>query len=333
LPKGKHDLNLPITLENLSTQVLFLVCIAGLFLATQTIIVVLDQLEKKKFGAVLLGTMITPLCTGYPNLVVGLFGQERFQGDLVLKLNMGNNLANTSLVAGLLLLFAGPLFVRPLKGKSKKALAALKAQYLAIFFLWLGTIACFLLSLDGTISRWDSVALVGIYACYQLLAYRKRGKVTKKMKMSWLFMALVVFFLAISTWLIQYSLDALALAMSRVDHLMEGGQLGLFLGLLTVIPESFLLLRLAFKKGSLGLNGLVGDCMVSIPLVVGLSATLTPISTHAIQSFKDSNLLPYLFLLASMTALTVLSFAKKPVPRKVGVLFIGLYLMVWFLTS
>ena len=48
-----------------------------LLAATQVVILVLGILEKRAFGAVQLGTMVTPLCTGYPNLMIGLFGQEQ----------------------------------------------------------------------------------------------------------------------------------------------------------------------------------------------------------------------------------------------------------------
>ena len=100
------------SLELTPTQQL-LISIAVLMLATQLVIVVLAKLEKHQFGPVFLGTLITPLCTGFPNLMIGLFGQERLQGDLVLQLNIGNNLANTSLITGVVILFAGPLRVRP----------------------------------------------------------------------------------------------------------------------------------------------------------------------------------------------------------------------------
>ena len=320
-------------MNDLSTSALFGVSMICLFLATQIVILVLNQLEKKKFSAVLLGTMITPMCTGFPNLVIGVLGQERFQGDLVLQLNMGNNLANTSLVAGLLIFLAGPLSVQPLKGTSLKARKALRDQGLAFFFLWLGTLVCAFLAADGTLSRLDGLALVLIYFCYQLLAFRRRGKVSKKLSLTPGFTLLVLLALGISTWLIQFSLKNLGMVMDRVDSLFPGRQLGLFLGLLTVIPESFLMLRLAFKQGSLGLNGLVGDCLVSIPLVVGISSLIRPIPTQLVNSISEKALLPFAYLGVSMAALTMLSFSKKPVPRKVGIFFILLYAMVWFLTS
>ena len=118
-------------------------------------------------------------------------------------------------------------------------------------------------------------------------------------------------------------------ALDQVAGLFPGGQLGLFLGLLTVVPESFLLLRLAFRQGGLGISGLVGDCLVSIPLVVGLSCCLVPIITQPVASLTAPAARPYLYLALTLGAVTVLSFWKKPVPRKIGLVFMLIYALVW----
>lgn len=319
-------------IDQLDTSVLFLISVVLLFTATQIVILVLNHLQSRKYGTVLLGTLVTPLCTGFPNLIVGLFGQERLQGDLVLQLNIGNNLANTSLVAGLLLFAAGPLRVRPGKGKSKKAKRANLDQNLAFIFLWAGTIALFVLAIDGAVSRTDGFGLVCIYICYQLISIRRR-KIPKKQHLRFIGIGLILGLLAVSAFLIERSLLVLGVALERVGHLFPGNQLGLFLGLLMVIPESFLLLRLAFKEGSLGLSGLVGDCLVSIPLVVGLTAIFTPFKTQIFHFSFNESTITYSCLAATMLAITILSLSTKPVPRKVGILFMTLYASVWGLTT
>ena len=158
----------------------FLIGLLLLLGATQLVLWVLNHLETRAFGTVALGTTITPLCTGFPNLMIGLFGQERLQGDLVLQLNIGINIANTSLVVGLILFLAGPLWVRAGKGKSKKATKAVWDQGLAFGFLWFGSLSLFWLARDGLISRWDGMGLVGIYFMYQILAMGRRGTPPKK---------------------------------------------------------------------------------------------------------------------------------------------------------
>lgn len=303
-----------------------------LLLATQLVMLVLDQLQKRRFGTVLLGTMITPICTGFPNLMIGIFGQERFHGDLILKLNLGNNLANTSLVIGLLLLVAGPLWVRPEKGRSKKAIRAFHDQNLALLFLWIGFAACVVVAHDGLVTSSDGILLIGVYLLYQTIALSRRGTVPGKFKLKLKHALLFLCILAISTWLIQQSLSVLDIVLHRVQTVTQQGRLGLFLGLLTVLPESFLMFRLAKKKGSLGLNGLVGDCLVSIPLVVGISAILVPFKTEAFLSVTDSGARVFLFLIVNMTAITLLAQKKNAVPRKTGLLFIVFYSILWLTT-
>ena len=297
--------------------------------ATQLVVIVLNKMEKHRFGPVFLGTLVTPLCTGYPNLMIGLFGQERLQGDLVLQLNIGNNLANTSLITGLVLFAAGPLMTRPGKGNSKKAKKANMDQFLALLFLWLGAVLLFFTARDGAVSRMDGLALAGIYLLYQLISYSRQGKASPSKRMGASTVLLLILLLAAAAWLIQLSVNLLGQSMEHLGHLFPGAHLAMFLGLLTVIPESFLLLRLALQKGSLGFSGLVGDCLVSVPLVIGLSAMFFPFQTPAVHGWGEAAR-PYLHLLITMVAFTLLSFAKAPVRKPVGLLFMAMYGVIWW---
>ena len=301
-----------------------------LLLATQLVILVLNKLEKHRFGPVMLGTLITPLCTGFPNLMIGLFGREQLRDDLVLQLNIGNNLADTTLITGLILFVSGPLTVRPGKGKSKQARRWNTDQFLALAFLWLAAGVLFILARDGRLTARDGIVLTSIYFCYQLIAYKRRGKVPAKKRLSRPAVLLILLLLGVSAWLIQWSVTLMNHGLEQMGGLFPGSRLGLFLGLLTVIPESFLLLRLAMQKGSLGFSGLVGDCFVSIPLVVGLSSIFFPFSTAAVTSVRDTAFGPYLHLFVAMLAFTLLSLTKRPIPRKIGLLFMALYAIVWW---
>ncbi len=302
----------------------------GLLFATQVVIWVLSKLEKHKFGSVQLGVLITPLCTGFPNLMIGLFGQTRLQGDLIIQLNIGNNIANTSLVTGLLLLVAGPLLIRPSKGRSKKAKRENRAFASTLFFLWIGAILLLWMCRDGQITRLDGLGLVGLYAVSQLFSLRERGKVSKKQKLSFRDLSLIFLGLAIAAIMIQQSVALVSQGLQTFGESINMQQLGLLMGLLTVFPESFLMLRLALRKGNLGISGLVGDCLVSIPLVIGLSSLLTPISTAAFQSWSSSALIPFYSLFATMIFFTTLAMKKKPVARSTGLFFILVYACIWW---
>ncbi len=304
--------------------------VALLLLATQLVIAVIDYLEKRRFGSVYLGTLITPLCTGFPNLMIGLFGQERLRGDLVLQLNLGNNIANTSLVTGLILFAAGPLLVRPAKGKSKKARQANQDQWIALTFLWCCAAATFWLAHDGRVDRSDGLLLTAAFFVFHFINMKRRKPAPKKQRLGWKGRLGVLAALGLAAWLIQISVGWIGNALDEAGTWVPGWHLGLFLGLLTVIPESFLLLRLAIRGGSLGFSGLIGDCLVSVPLVIGLSAIFYPFDTAAVPSITARAAWPYLHLGATMLAFTFLSLKKRPASRKLGLLFILLYAMVWW---
>lgn len=301
-----------------------------LLMATQLVIAVINYLEKRSFNSVFLGTLITPLCTGFPNLMIGLFGQERLRGDLILQLNLGNNIANASLVTGLILLAAGPLTIRPAKGKSKRARSANQDQALALFFFWLCAVGTFLLARDGRVDRIDGLVLCAAFFAFHLINHRRRKPAPKKQRLGWSGKLLVLVLLGLAAGLIQLSVVWIGHGLDQAENWFPGWHLGLFLGLLTVLPESFLLLRLARSKGSLGFSGLIGDCLVSIPLVVGLSGMLHPFTTAPVATLSSRAAWPYLHLAVAMLAFTLLSLKRRPVPRKVGLLFILLYAMVWW---
>ncbi len=320
-------------LYNLDPGLLFLIGAIVLLLATQLVIVVLNKLEQHQFGPVYLGTLITPLCTGFPNLMLGLFGRERLQGDLVLQLNIGNNLANTTLITGLILFLAGPLEVRPGRVRGKKAGKWNREQFLALLFLWLAAVLLFFLARDGRVGVRDGFGLCSIYLVYHLVAFKNRGRVTRGKQLSRPAGILIFGLLGVAAVLIYQSIELMAMAMERVGDFFQGTRLGLFLGLLTVIPESFLLLRLAMKKGSLGFSGLAGDCFVSIPLVIGISAVFFPFDTPPVPHLRVSAVIPYLHLFVAMLAFSLLTLRKRPLPRKTGLLFMALYAMVWWHAS
>ncbi|CAM2064614.1 Sodium/calcium exchanger protein [Sulfidibacter corallicola] len=307
--------------------------VALLLVASELVVLILGRLEDKNFGVVHLGTLFTPLCTGFPNLMLGMFGQTRLQGDLVIHLNIGNNLANTTLVTGTIMALAGPLLVTVAKGSSKKARRARADFHLALLSFWLGAVLLFECVRDGVVTREDGLKLVGLYFGYQLLMWMRRGTPPKKKRLPLSVGLSLLLLLVLCALLISFSVDAISLGMESMGALIPGASLGMVLGLLTVLPESFLLLRLARKQGSLGLTGLVGDCLVSIPLVVGVSSLIAPITTAPIHHWRDAAARPFLSLAGTMFCFTLLSFRQKQVPRKVGLLFCGLYAMVWWLSS
>jgi len=309
----------------------FLAGVAFLLVAGEGVVLVLNTLEKHDFGSAHLGALFTPLCTGFPNLMLGIFGGTRLSGDLVLHLNIGNNVANATLVVGLLIFLCGPLVVRT--GSSR----ADSKQYfnftLALIFLWAGALLTFFTAKDGRISRLDGAALLAVYLIFQAMLFIRRGKPPKRKRLKKTTGALCLLGLIGAALLIAFSIEAISLGLSAFQAQIPGATLGMFLGLLTVLPESFLLLRLARRNGNLGLSGLVGDCLVSIPLVIGVATLIRPVDTAAVTSAALPSAIPYWGLALAMSCLSLLALREKPLPRYLGLILMGLYLFIWWLTS
>lgn len=325
-------LNRHFQLTDQPYYVLLLIGVVVLMIASELVVFVLAQLESRQFGVVHLGTLFTPLCTGFPNLMLGIFGQSRLSGDLVIHLNIGNNIANTTLVTGTIIMLAGPLTVQVATGKSKKAVKARTDFSIALVVLWLAAALLVLVCRDGLVTRQDAIALVGIYAAYQALMLLRRGKPTRSKRLPKSLGFALLGALLVCALLISFSVDAVAAGMERMGTLVPGASLGMLLGLLTVLPESFLLLRLTRKQGSLGLTGLVGDCLVSIPLVIGVSALIVPIPTQVLSGPWDLAARTYWMLGGTMLCFTVLAMQSGQISRKVGFFFCCLYGLVWLAT-
>jgi len=301
-----------------------------LLISGELVVWVLGRLENHQFGAVHLGALFTPLCTGFPNLILGIFGGKRLSGDLVLHLNIGNNIANSSLVVGVLILVSGPLVVKT--GKSKAAKKEQTDFGLTMVFYWFAAVATCCIAMDGAVTRIDGLILMSIYVGFQTLLLRRRGKPSKRKRLPKGLAAVLLLALFFAATLIALAVEAISIGMQVAESSLPGSFLGMFLGLLTVLPESFLLLRLAKRNGSLGLSGLVGDCLVSIPLVVGVAAMFSPFTTQAIQAPGDAAAMPFWNLGLAMSGLSLLALRERPLPRKLGLVFIGLYALIWWLT-
>lgn len=309
-------------------QVFFL-GLTGLMLSTQVVMWVLGRLEKRRFHAIHMGALITPLCTGFPNLMIGLLGQERLQADLVIQLNVGNNIANTTLVTGLIILVAGPVRSKTMWGKSKKARRTRAGYYRLLISFWLLAWASVAVVWDGVVSRLDGAALVLSYVLVQWWVLRDRKVPTRRSGMSAGSLFGILCMLIPSALLIHGSLDCIEFGLHGVREWFPSAKLGLLLGLLTVLPESFLLMRLAWKQGEMGFAGLVGDCLVSIPLVIGLCALLAPIQAAPLNGLNAPLAWPLLQLGVGMAVFSVISLKSTGVPRWTGLLLLGLYVMVW----
>lgn len=301
-----------------------------LLIAGEGVVWILNHLEKHQFGNVHLGALFTPLCTGFPNLMLGIFGGKRLSGDLVLHLNIGNNIANSTLVVGMLIFICGPLSVS--NGKGKQAKAETTNFSLALTFLWFGAFATFFLASDGLISRFDGFLLFLVYLSFQSLLFLRRGKPTKKKQLPTQLAFLLLGGLLAAAVSIVFAIEAIAIGMSSFQSKIPGAHLGMFLGLLTVLPESFLLLRLARRSGSLGLSGLVGDCLVSIPLVIGVATMISPVKTAAVSALNQVSAIPYLSLALGMSCLSLLALRNQPIQRLYGLALIFVYLFIWWLT-
>jgi cation:H+ antiporter len=87
----------------------------------------LHEMESKGFEGTVLGTLIMPYCSGFPNLVFAyVMSSAASNGGLVIENCLVNNATNLTLILGLAAIFGSAAVIQ--KGVSKKQ-AKLHAEF------------------------------------------------------------------------------------------------------------------------------------------------------------------------------------------------------------
>jgi cation:H+ antiporter len=242
----------------------------------------LNSVEKNGFEGTLIGTLIMPYFSGFPNLCFAyLILKNPVNTSVVLENCLVNNITNLTLILALPCLFWGlDLF------KSKDSDASnLKINHLSLLLSILAliffSIATLFVSKDGQIDQFDGMLLVALFFFWQLFhvfdVLKNNTRQHRKIKKKIIFDFIII---GLCAWGIFSSIENLLEWITTSEQAKSlQPHLGLLSGLLMVIPNAFLAVYYAaIHRSEIAYSSQIGDCHICIPLCIGLFAIFSPIT-------------------------------------------------------
>lgn len=294
---------------------LFLIALVILIKAAE---ITVQSLTKVSFwfglSEFILASILMAFATTLPELFVGISAALANQPLLSIGDSLGSNIADLTVVTGLIIFFARKIKAENLISKKDAVITG------AISFLPL------LLILDKNLTRMDGIILLGVYAFYMARQISKRKHFTKKTgtakngiikNLFVLFAAIVV--LLLSSRLLVDSAVFVANYVQLPEFLI--GLVVIALG--TSIPELvFGIKAVQSKHDSMAMGDLLGAFVANICLVCGLVILISPVDS--ITSF-NSLLVTTIMLPIIYTIFTAFAFIKSGFTLVEGGILFALY--------
>ena len=288
----------------------------------------LNAVEKNGFEGTIVGTLVMPYFSGFPNLCFAyLMAKSGNNGHLVLENCLVNNVTNLTLILALPALFWGMNLFPETREKPQKTNAhETKINYLSLLLSLLALIfftgALWILGRDGVIQASDGWILVGLFLFWQIFHIfevlktnaRKDRKIKKRILLD-----LVI--IGICAWGIFASINGLLEWINlNGKGVFAKENLGILSGLFMVLPNGFLAIYYAaVHRADIAYSSQIGDCHICIPLCIGIFALFSPI--HLPSSFETAI---YCIMGAGVGLFLVTALFGK-LHRWAGVILMGLY--------
>ena len=319
-----------ISIENFQGILVHPLTLLVVFLAASLVMIWrLHAMESKGFEGTVLGTLIMPYCSGFPNLVFAyVMSSAASNGGLVIENCLVNNATNLTLILGLAAIFGSAAAVQ--KGISKKQ-ARLHAEFhrinrlnllftLIAVFLFTGTL--WALAKDGVVDFYDGLVLVGLFLFWQVLHVFEvlKDNIRKNKGFHWSLLIDIVL-LGASAYCVYFSVNHLVDWVSTNNSpYFSFAKLGWFSGLLMVLPNAFLALYYTrIGRQDIVLTSQVGDGHICIPMCIGLFAVFNPIK---VPVFFQTG--AFVILGAGIANFLSIAFLGR-IPRTVGFGLVGVY--------
>lgn len=315
----------------------------ALFLAASLVMIWrLEALLDHGLEGTALGTLVMPYCSGLGNLIfVALIATRQGPGQEVLTNCLVNNVTNLTLILGLPALFWGLQLGTDKKparsGSSRAGAAAAKSaepQLTRLSLLLTLTAALFFsgvtwtLGSDGRLDRRDGLVLIALFFFWQSFHVFDvlKHNVRRQHSFGPLFYLDLIFVL-IGAGALYTSIDWLVTWIGTQEgEFINAGNLGWLSGWLMVLPNALLAFFYAARqRADIAYASQVGDGHICIPLCLGMSALLRPLS---IPDFFDTGMI-ILLAVALLHGLCVL--LTNGLPRWMGWPLLGAY--AWFLCA
>jgi cation:H+ antiporter len=269
-------------IENFAGPWLPLVYVALFLCGSLLIIWRLEMMSGRGVEGTVLGTLFMPYFSGLGNLIFVwvVLRQDGPPGEVAVN-SLVNNITNLCFLLAIPALIWG-LNLRAGSKKKKDLLnstlhrLSLSLTLVAMIFF---SLVVWVLSRDGTIDRWDGVALVGLFLFWQSFHVYEVLKENARRAQSW---SVVIFLdlalILVGSYATLISVDGIvAWILERETGFLSAEYLGLLTGLLMVLPNAVLAFYYAAqRRADVVYASQVGDGHICIPLCVGLFAIFKP---------------------------------------------------------
>jgi cation:H+ antiporter len=282
----------------------------------------LNVLERKGLEGTVLGTLVMPYASGFPNLMFAFsLARQGGSGSVILENCIVNNVTNLTLLIGLpALIWTLNVFPSRSARTGRKPVSTLQrlntlSLMLTLVALFFFTGAVWALGRDGRLDFGDGMVLVGIFLFWQVLHVFDvlKYNIHTRRSLSWTILidGLLVMVFGVC---VLHGIDRLvAWVMALGPGFILYDHLGVLSGCIMVLPNAVLAAYYAWAgRADIVYSSQVGDGHICIPMCIGLFALFCVIQVPA-----RMNMGMMIILGAGLLHLLFISVAGR-LPRYMG---------------
>lgn len=264
----------------------------ALFLSCSMLMVYrLNALERKGLEGTVLGTLVMPYASGFPNLMFAFsLGRQGGSGSVIVENCIINNVTNLTLLIGLpALIWTLNIFPCRSTRTSRKPVSKLHrlntlSLMLTLVALFFFTGALWALGRDGVLDFGDGLVLVGIFLFWQVLHVFDvlKYNIHQRRSLPWTIVVDTLVVVALGAGVLNGIDRLVAWVMSLGPGFILYDQLGILSGCLMVLPNAVLAAYYAWAgRADIVYSSQVGDGHICIPMCIGLFALFSVIQVPA----------------------------------------------------
>ncbi len=269
-----------------------------------------------RISAFVTGVVIAGTLAVLPELSIGVLSALEGSSTFGLGLIFGANVADLTLVIGIVVLLAGTQKMTP--GMLKN----LRISFIAVLF------PVFLL-LDGDLSRIDGGILVAafvVYVLWLLITGRGEKEVAERMRLSKkvVRLGLTIFLLAVGITVLFIGSEVVTQSAQELSSFvgLPLFVIGLIVAIGTCLPEMAFAIRASEKEGSIGMGNILGNVLADSMLTLGVIALVSPIKIPNLASPLTAGV-----FVALSVIVVYLRSRDGEICKKDGYFLIGFYVL------
>ena len=286
----------------------------------------------RRFGVTefVIGMTVVGFGTSMPELVSSLFSALEGHGDMAIGNVAGSNICNTLLILGVTAMISPVAFSRKNVKVDIPICIAATALLMVMLYRW------FTVSEPVMLSRVDGIILLVCFTAFMIYSFKtgKTPETEKKEPLMALWKALLLTILGIAGLVIGGKLFVNhTIAFAQMLHVSDAFISVTLMALGTSLPElATCIVAAVKKKNELALGNIIGSNIFNIMLILGVSATATPL--HVVSLTRVD--LGVMTLSSVMLLTAAYCFKRYKLDRADATFYLLLYVayVVWlFMTA